>query len=319
MQDSGDLARLLHNHSKRWIVTLCLVAFDAVILFGQVRPAPPAGKISCAGFLRRGTVVLECSGAWPTRIVKADNITSWAVDTAHLKLGIVHRVNNRVSLDVIDLRTGGIIASQNTEDAASVVATCGTLLLRTRSQSTKAQKVIMTDIESGTNFPLSASLDARCSDDRNVTVLADVNSEWGLRLVLSDSSHRTIATGVNHFDLSPNGKFVAYTDGSRVCGLKIPVAEPALCLEMVWDAGRLSVSNDGEVLLTEATAEVCPFENEALQSSSWPCEAVFSWRIGDKNDQLLAFLATEPQHIGPEVGKEILRMNSRAPLAHTRD
>lgn len=274
------------------------------------QPPPPPGKQLCVGFLlgapnaknpETGDVFVECSGS-TTRLTSTGDVSSWALDVPNSKLLLlrVDRRNDKVSLQVMSLPSRRVEKTTVVESRFRLVPTCGTILLIDR-----VAKRQVTDAASGRKFPQpDGSTQIRCSADGKTVVseMAPASLSGGKLLLGS----KVLGISVSEFDVSPNGRFVAFNTDGDLC-LFDQVSGSKSCLADSGQIGRGAVSNEGVVTLAAQTEQGCPLA-ETLTTlrieTMWPCPALFEWRPGDRL-RLIQFLAVEPQLLPAGIAQSV--------------
>jgi hypothetical protein len=147
---------------------------------------------------------------------------------------------------VVDLRGEGTIRTSPVEHIGEgVTSTCGTILLFERSKAR--------DLISGSGQKMKPYKNFRCSADRQIVVGV---KKWSSDELMVGSQLRQVVisrTPQSHFDLSPNGRYLAYitSDWQRLCVAEIQ--GPTTCIKNISYPFPISVSNEGEVLFAVST------------------------------------------------------------------
>jgi hypothetical protein len=282
----------------------------------RVRRRPPSPFMrSCSSTLESKDIYIRCTSVQSgvasrqsVRLTQTGDIESWGISPDATLLALVRLpAPTHAVLEVVDLRTGRKTRSEATDRRNDLNPTCGTIILRTYSTTGSKGAFTFTDLLAGRNIPVAAStLDLRCDDIRTHTL--ELTNQNALYLA---SPRRLIATNVKEFNISPDGEHIAYSSGDKLCAGPIAGAEnpTVTCLGMTWTAGSMIVANDGTVRFTEQTSEGCKFND--LDD---PCPAIFSWKPGDPNDQLLAFKGSDPHDISSEAGFKIIALHNKWPV-----
>lgn len=310
----GKVRRILEMYRSSLLLTFVL---SAVLLPAQTSfierrsPQPPEpSKGGCAAFLESGNVHLECDvvqpGASPRQsilLTDSGDVKSWGISTDTMDLGLVKGLPGRQHiLELIDLQNGRIKRSEPTDRRTQVVQTCGTLVLREYRETGPAPYYSFRDLidEKEITVP-PATLDIRCSTDKKYRLrLGDLDDLY----LESAGKPSLLAKGIVEFNISPNGNYIAYSDGYKICAGTREAVQLGRqsCLDMVWTAGPMKVADDGLVVFTEQTSQACSNDSQFA-----PCPAIFSWRAGDANDQLLKFNSKDlPLALDLAVGEKLL-------------
>jgi len=239
------------------------------------------------------------------RLTYTGDVKSWGItpDAGLLVLVREPKSGTRI-LQRIDLRTGRTTKSESTDRRTTVQPTCGTVMMREFLADRKGGPYRFRDLAVDKEmFVPPSTLDIRCSDDRRYVLRLSSEGE----LYLDSPNSVLLAKDIKEFNISPDGNHVAYGGGDRLCAGTLKDLENAKseCLGMTWVAGPMIVLNNGSVLFTEQTAQDCSIIVSG-KSVSDPCPAVFSWKPGDPNDQLLSFNDSDPHVISAEKGLAIV-------------
>lgn len=282
-------------------------------LYNCAPPPPPprraSAKSDCLAFNRLSDVYLQC-GYNIHRLTRTGDITSFSISQDGEVLSVIREGSTPDQrLEVISLKDDSVKSSRPHVNG-HLQATCGAQLL---FEFDKAN-VKISDLETGKQSHFRQARDVRCSNNPSVRLVAELGNQEGSDLFLEDiNGRRLISRGVEEFAISPRATYIAFEDGFRLCGIKLAeVGRDPICLEEVWPAGRMMVDDDGVVLTTEQTAEGCPYiwEKQRHVGHGWPCEALFSWLIGDRKDQLVGFLYRDPQLVTSDAAAKILASHS---------
>jgi hypothetical protein len=287
-------------------------------LFGQqATPPPPTPLInSCGAELQSGDIYVECVGIengvhnrQHVRLTHTGDITSWGITPDGTLLAFTRgRSNEETELSILDLRTGQTKESKPTDRRSRVDPTCGTIVLREFWTKGNTHGYKFRDLVASQELqePPSTS-DLRCNGNRHYT-LRLLNYD---ELYLYSPQPSRLAKDVRYFNISPDGEHLAYSQGGQLCaGNRGEVQKgKASCLGMTWTAGPMVVSSDGSVLFTEETSRTCTFKTSGGEGSD-PCRAVFIWKPGDANDQLVSFNDSDPHIISFDTGRHVIQLSS---------
>lgn len=268
-------------------------------------PAPPPEPHSqpCVGFLMPasldgyrplpGDVFVSCD-AGTLQITESGDILSWAVDPVQNRLAIVREkpeVKGAATMVVTSIATGKAELTRRVSQTTQVVYTCGTFV----AIDAAASESNMRDAVSGRPFtPNEGSGEIRCDAAQKTKVIRrSTGTILGGPLLVENE---LLGGQVSEFDISPNGRFVAFNDGGKIC-VYDRNAKSKSCLTDFAAAGRMSVWDDGRLIAAEETSQACPLTSKLITAGhghSWPCPVLFEWRGGTKRDWI-QFLGTEPQ------------------------
>jgi hypothetical protein len=199
-------------------------------------------------------ISLHCNGA-TTRVATGAKVTQFAVDQDGSTLALLRLRFTQVSrrtmlgyyeLGVVDLRgQGTILTSPVDHIGEGVMSTCGTILLFERSKAR--------DLIGGSGLKMKPYKNFRCSADRQIVVGV---KEWTSdELMVGSRPRQTVIsrTPYSHFDLSPNGRYLAYftSDWQQLCVAVIQGR--TTCTKNISKPFPISVSNEGAVLFTVST------------------------------------------------------------------
>ena len=280
-----------------------------------IQALPPAlSTDSCGVEIKRGDLYVHCVSFKEgipqrenARLTYASDIKSWGISRDATLLMLVRETadGSRI-LQRIDLRTGGTTKSESTDRRTTVQPTCGTVMMREfRTGAGYKFRDLADDREM--SVPL-ATLDLRCSEDRRYVLRLSNQGE----LYLDSPKSVLLAKDIREFNISPDGSHIAYGGGDYLCaGTREDLENgKSSCLGMTWIAGPMIVLNNGSVLFTEQTSQACTVRVSGKDLSD-PCPAIFSWRPGDPNDQLLSFNESDPHVISAEIGRAIINAHKK--------
>jgi len=275
-------------------------------------PPPLPGTDSCGVDLKKGDLYLHCVSfergiphRESARLTYASDVTSWGITPNAALLALAREpVEGKGILQLIDLRTGRTTKSESVDRRSRVEPTCGTVVMREFSVNGKESGYRFKDLVADKEIPVPPSTsDLRCSDDRRYVLRLADNGE----LYLDSPESVLLAKDIREFNISPDGNHIAYGGGDYLCaGTREDIEKAkASCLGMTWMAGPMIVLNNGSVLFTEQTSQACTFKVSGKELSD-PCPAIFGWRPGDQNDQLLSFNDSDPHVVSSKTGLAII-------------
>jgi hypothetical protein len=262
-----------------------------------------------------GDVFVSCD-AGTLQITKSGDILSWAVDPVQNRLAIVReqpKVKGAATMVVTSIATGKVESTRRVSQTTEVVYTCGTLV----AIGAEASDNNMLDAVSGKPFtPSDESAEIRCDAAQKTKVIRrSTGTMLGGPLVVENE---LLGGQVSGFDISPNGRFVAFNDGGKIC-VYDRNAKSKSCLSDFAAAGRMSVWDDGTLIAAEGTSQACPLTSKLITAAhrhSWPCPALFEWRGGTKRDWI-QFLGTEPQILPRAIGELLQKTYGKTEAART--
>jgi hypothetical protein len=273
-------------------------------------PAPRASGDSvksgdCLAFLRLGDVYIQC-GSEINPLTQTHDIVSFSLSEANDLAVIRERPDMEQGVEVLAPPYKSAKFSRS-GIAGHLETTCGAQLLF----QTHKGSVTIIDLRTFNQLDFNNAVDVRCATSDSARLVARDGTLSGADLILERGNvKQLISKDVSQFAISPNGTYIAFASGSQLCGIKASEADRVpICIQEVWTVGRIVVSDNGLVLITEQTSEACPYHWEKVpqkQGHGWPCEAIFSWLIGDRKDQLLGFLYRDPQIINRSAANAIL-------------
>jgi hypothetical protein len=274
-------------------------------------------------YSRSGDVWLHC----PERSVPlthTGDVFSFALFPDASRMGVIRHLNRDSSsraiaiLEEIDLGTGQTARKEQlpaTLYGYEVVSTCGTaMLLGNHMESRKPGSKIaprleteVTDLVTGRALESSNFNNIRCTADRSV-VLRKLDEPFPMHatLFIGDTGDSVLAPkDVGSFDVSKNGKYIAYTASDRVCAIQpaVPSSAP-MCADRFWNRGRLDVSDSGRVWLTGDSLTGCPGVNDKLPT--FTCDAIFVWNPAQGTPRLLAYGYVDPFGVPLSLGQQII-------------
>jgi hypothetical protein len=287
----------------------------------QEVPLPPVPHSEpCVGFLLPnisgpvtkqqmglGDVFVDCWGH-TIQLTKTGDISSWALDVHNQKLLFIRAVrqgNQAAELVVQNLKPWNQERSLGVNSRAFLIASCGIVMLTNPLAS--SNKIVNALSALVVNLPPDA-IDIRCDEDRRIIArLKKATSVEGGPLLLGTN---TLGKSVAEFDVSPNGRFLAFNEDDSLCIYDMG-KDSKSCTPDFKHVGRISVWDDGNAVAGAQTSQACPISQRLLVvpgSTMWPCPALFSWRSGAK-ESLIQFLATNPQMLPVSIGKMLLDLN----------
>ena len=152
----------------------------------------------------------------------------------------------------------------------------------------------------------------RCNADRAV-VLRKIGPPWASlgTLYTGEIGENVLARKVGDFDVSSNGRYAAFTTGSKVCIFKSsePNASP-ICVGGFTNRGRLYVSDDGEVWLTGDSESGCPGKEDVPEPPAFTCDAIFAWGKDRQAIRLAAYGFVDPREVSLLIGRRILAFSN---------
>jgi len=297
------------------------LGFLLVVAAVAQSPPPPFTK-GCGAGLEAGDIYVRCAVIKAgvikrehVRLTHTGDIKSWGITPDGTLLAFARgRPNVDRELRVLDLRTRQTIKSEPTDQRSRVDPTCGTLLFSEFWIKDSTSGYTFHDLVENKEMPVPPSTRGlRCSGDRRYTLrLANYDE-----LYLDSPQPSRIAKGVEYFNISPDGEHLAYSQGDQLCaGSREEVQrDKASCLGMTWTAGPMVVLSDGRVLFTEQTGQACKFDSNGELSESGelsdPCPAIFGWKPGEPNDQLLSFKDSDPHVISTDTGLHVIELSRK--------
>jgi len=266
-------------------------------------------------YQRTGDVFVSCPGIGEMQLTHFGDVLFFAIFHKGTTLAVLRRASPTSQIfQLVDVSTMTVAQSLviSTGTTAQVTSTCGTGILFERKQSVGITTAL--DLADMSQIPIGKDQEIRCDDHRKVQIGA-ISRATGTDLMLEKPNASRLAsnletykanpTELDQFDLSPNGRFIAYVEGTDLCvNVALGTMDTKRCTDLVWPAGKLTVSNDGTVLFTAQTDEACPVATTATHHA-WPCEAIFSWEPEHKNTRLARFLAVDPQILSTGDGARI--------------
>ncbi|HTD23479.1 MAG TPA: hypothetical protein VK738_12545 [Terriglobales bacterium] len=314
-------------------VAFCMVfvghVFKHCALAQAPPPAPPNAKPTCwlynhllqvglgladhdKGYQRSGDVVLVCTAKPRTRLTNTSDIFFAAIPPAGDKLFLLKNPSGASVgpwiLEMRDLQTGRTIESRRLETGFNyqLRPTCGTVVLFKHNLKTGHYETSAFDLLTNKELIFGDFEELRCSDDRMTIVRGVSNSLGRMSLYLGTSNEKLIADDAEQFNVSPNGRLIAFVQNTKLCVQKMEeIAGKPACVDRVWPVGTLVVSDGGGVVISGQTDVGCPIEQE-YSHHGWPCEGLFRWSPAETNDDLVEFLAVDPQLISGEHGLRII-------------
>jgi hypothetical protein len=286
----------------------------------------------CFAFLKGGKIFVRCSGK-SQHITSGSDVTDFAVSSDGSWLAFARDWGNTAAgIELHSLRPPYTVKYLHPPDPryVSLVPTCGTILGSERD---------FIDLVSGDAVRFDPYTEFRCSANRKVVAgfTAKRARHWGpaCRILLSGlPPSRTIVAlpsddeikpserpwnYIQDYEVSANGNYIAYFGG----------ASGTLCVEHGLSATAcishqdltefLSVSDSGEVFLTESFDGGCNYNAlGSLSKKPLPgynegdqCTAVFFWRPDATSVKLLVPYARHPQWLSPRMASGLLKWASR--------
>lgn len=310
-----------------------LISWISIIVFGilvlwtranaQQDPrlsAPTPGTQSCIAFLLPnlnspakerqmglGDVFVSCRGR-TAQVTKTGDISSWAMDPKSNRLLLIragHPENQAPELVSVELNPWKETKSMVVNSRSFLVASCGTVLL---VNPLADERKVVNAISGEEVKQQTGVAQTRCDESGNtIASLQGATSISGATLLLSGKG---LGTAVADFDVSPNGRFVAFNDDDSLCIYDIGAGSKS-CLGDFRQVGRMSIWDDGTVVVAAETSQACPLSLRLTTEPNrptWPCPALFEWRKGAK-EALIQFLATNPQMLRPDTGKLLFSLS----------
>lgn len=321
--------------AKSFLTLVVLCAISLTHEGSEKSPAPPppapASSNSCGtaynvlangglskvglSYQRTGDVFVSCTGLGEVQLTHFGDVLFFALFGKGAKLAVLRQASPTSRLlQVLDIPAMTVTQSRIIPKgiSAQVSFTCGTGVLFERTQPVGITTAL--DLADMSPIPIGKARESRCSDDRSVLVEA-VLTTFGTDLMLEKphvmqlanniETYRANPTEMTQFALSPNGRFFAYVEETDLClSTTLPTGVTKRCTDLVWPAGKLTVSDAGIVLFTAQTDEACPVGRTAVHHA-WPCEAIFDWDPEHKNTRLARFLAVDPQILSAGDGAAI--------------
>jgi hypothetical protein len=247
---------------------------------------------SCYAVLPTGKeILLNCNGQQHSIPTGAD-VWDFAVDqdgsTLALKRPVFHR-GGWVTFDlgVLDLNgQTSVRVSAGKEDPWRLVPSCGTILVFTGSRAR--------DVIHGSKLTMKPYSKFRCSSDRSV--VAGVKKLRGVEIeVLLPLQRMVIPRDPNtEFELSPNGRYLAYMQRyDLMCVTEIGTAPACTPVEMGL-RGPFSVSDEGEILFGSETQ----------------AGGLAYWKPGQPSPMSLQEVGTHPQWVTARAASALLDWSS---------
>ncbi|HEY6389121.1 MAG TPA: hypothetical protein VIX91_25865 [Candidatus Acidoferrum sp.] len=243
------------------------------------------------------------------QLTKTGDISSWALDFKSNRLLLIRASHpeNQSAAELVMVTLNPWKQEKNlaVKSKSFLVASCGTVLL----VDPLAPEPKIVDAISGLDVKQQAgAAQIRC--DRNggtIASLQGATSISGGPLLLNGKG---LSTTVADFDVSPNGRFVAFNEDDSLC-IYDKESDSKSCLRDFRQVGRMSIWDDGTVVAAAETSQACPLSQRLTTEPggpTWPCPALFEWRKGAR-ESLIQFLATNPQMLPPANGKFLLSRN----------
>lgn len=278
------------------------------------------------GYSRSGDVWLHC----PERsipLTRTGDVFSYGMIPDGIRMAVVRHPRRDEAapaiLEEIDLRSGAEIQEEQLSSRLfhyEVVPTCGTVILfgyvmDKMERGAKVPAPLRTEaLDLGTNRPWKGTNFnmLRCNADRAV-VLRKIGPPWASlgTLYTGETGENVLARKVGDFDVSSNGRYAAFTTGSKVCIFKSsePNASP-ICVGGFTNRGRLYVSDDGEVWLTGDSESGCPGKEDVPEPPAFTCDAIFAWGKDRQAIRLAAYGFVDPREVSLLIGRRILAFSN---------
>ena len=222
-------------------------------------------------------------------------------------------------LQVEPLEPGRGVSLRILEGNTKLKSTCGTVLAMTGDPTmTKQFPAAVRDVLTWQPTTGGPYREFACSSDRMTIVGVEEASEQVLRT--GNPPQRELLRGGRYsnffYDVSPNGRYVAYSPHEFVAGELCIVKGDAStsCAPVAAESGRISVSDFGEVLFESSLNQGCSYK-DALHASPVPrpgydkgdaCYALFYWRESGGNPVQMEFLGGQPHWISPSVASALI-------------
>ena len=308
------------------------------LLIGVVAAANAvaADQSLCFAFLRSGYVVISCDGRGD-KITRQGNLNSFAVAEEQGILGVVTSFieqgftsseqqgiqitpGSRTLQDLVrmtELRSGKSLVSKARGNVPTLMSTCGGFFGEVDSKRQPLRRELL----KGTDVAIDPYTWFRCSVDRRVVAGIQEHDRTlyeGMPPQTRVAEARSVA--YYEFNISPNGKYLAFaSDRQPLCVWSAEggaqCAESADAVDSSHDL--VSVRDDGEVLVSLATADKCVFKSPTIFSPAKPndpkamrCFGIGHWRPGMKSPEIVEPLGRAPQWISPETAN-LLRQGAR--------
>ena len=302
-----------------------MIAFGILVLWvranpQQAPPPPTPGTQPCVAFLlpypngpakgqqnALGDVFASCWGR-TMQLTKTGDISSWALDYKSNRLLLIRASgpeNLAAELVIVTLNPWKQEKNLAVNSKSLLVASCGTVLL----VNPLAVEPKLVDAISGLEVKQQAGVtQIRCdASGGTIATLRGATSIGGGPLLLNG---RALGATVADFDVSPNGRFLAFNEADSLC-IYDKKADSKSCLRDFQQVGRMSIWDDGTVVVAAETSQACPLSQRLTTEPgqpTWPCPALFEWRNGAR-ESLIQFLATNPQILSPATGKFLFSLN----------
>jgi hypothetical protein len=273
----------------------------AVMLVSLVPIASYCQENDCFAFIENGAIVLTCG----SEVVRSEDlgIQGFAISEDG-QLGLKRSTAGPIVNGGTELINNSLVVNLSNEAVRSFdfypddfAATCGALLAEA-----PLRKGIV-NVSSGESVKRGQYTRYRCSNDQGVCVGQVTRSA---NLVLERESKHTTLEGSaisGEFDISPNGKYVAYSNHNRIC---VASSKSQTQCTSAASVGGLSVSDAGEVLFTGGTGQNCVYKDswhfrpEPLSNNSVhldECLAIMLWKSGLKSSTRVAALGRQPEWV----------------------
>ena len=299
-------------------IALALGTFCSSGNAGQLVPPPSPSAIShtepCAGFLlpntsrpikeqemRLGDVFVECRDT--VQLTQTSDISSWALELKSKRLLLIRTSAEKLEAELViaNLNPWSETRIRAVSHGSTLVATCGTAMLFDRLPSKYVNAI------SGVEMKQAPGTEQTRCDDMGGTLarLQKATSVDGGPLMLNG---KILARTVANFDVSPNGRFIAFNDEDSLCVCD-KEKDAKSCLREFDPVGRMSVWDNGVIVATGETGQACPISPRLLRIPGPPgfCPALFKWRNGSR-EQMIQFMGTDPQILPASLGSFLLAL-----------
>ncbi len=284
----------------------------------------------CLAYLLNGDLYVSCQGK-KARITADSEVTDFGVDPQGTNL-VLRRYGFTFGNGAWEAKSVEVVPlSRQTPTRSlpgtycSLIPSCGTVFLF--EGQNKAH-----DLLSGSKLEFAPYTHFRCDARRNILIGETDAKDGVLRIGLPPE--RVIARRPPQgacpilYDVSPDGRYVAFYDCVRLCALEGVTGALPSCVEVQQVHYRISVSNAGEVILHTALDEACLYRDpwhvskEPLPGYNGgdQCWAVALWRPGYPALRIIEPLAYSPQWLTPEAAEALIGYanHTRATNCHDR-
>ncbi len=229
------------------------------------------------------------------------------------------------SLDLTPLKPNSRRRVTELDSNSQLYASCGTILRLSQDPSLEVlpqlpaaggKLGITHDVLTGQRLNYPPYRTFRCSADKTVVVgTSDPDGEVlkGGYPPEREIAHAPPRTNGIDYDVSPNGRYLAYRSGTDLC-VERAGSKLGCTLDTIDGPGKVSVSDSGDVLVGTPLDEPCYFDAaghvslEALPSytSRRLCYAVVQWVPGTKGPVVVNLDGGDPQWISPQTAAVLL-------------